>query len=296
MSVQIMGEVWNLALPHSELLVLLALSDHADHEGENVRPGIPLVAWKTGYSERQVQRVMTRLEGRGILQVMQVRDRDGKPRVYRIDLSSALRKEPLERGKPGRPPHADEPNGVRGNPVTSTTKPGDIHNKPGDIAMSPEPSLEPSIESTYFAREAGDGGGVEVRKAGRVVLTPDIEGAHEDWREMTGRRATLDERRAGKYRDRLKDGYTRNQLRLAVQGALANDYFSVQHPQFLLPETLFRDEGTVERHMAHARHNLTPEPWWPPCEDHPSPPQRIASDDMRIRAADIDRFFGGGVP
>lgn len=293
MSIQIMGAVWSLSLSHSELLVLLALSDHADHEGENVRPGIPLIAWKTGYSERQVQRVMGRLEACGILQVTQVRDSDGRPRVYRIDLSNATRKDPYERRPSGRPPQA-------GNPVTFATKPGDIRDKPGDIAMSPEPSVEPSPESTSFAGSAADGaegGGataVEVRKAGRVTVTAEMEGVYDDWKLETGRRATLDQRRAEKIRDRLKDGYTRAHLRLAVAGAVANDYFRVDNPQYLLPETLFRDEGAVERHMARARSSLSPEPWWPAAEHQPSAAPQQPYDDMRIRAADIGRIFGGG--
>jgi hypothetical protein len=32
MSGKIMGQVWDLALPHAELFVLLAMADHADHE------------------------------------------------------------------------------------------------------------------------------------------------------------------------------------------------------------------------------------------------------------------------
>lgn len=287
-----MGEVWNLSLSHSELLVLLALSDHADHEGENVRPGVSLVAWKTGYSERQVQRVMGKLEGRGILQVTQVRDSDGRPRVYRINLSGAPRKDPHERRSGGRPPHPE-------NPVTSATKPGDICDKPGDIAMSPESSLESSLESTSFVGSAAGGaeGGVvpEARKIGRVTLTGEMEGVYDDWKLETGRRATLDQRRAEKIRDRMKGGYTRAHLRLAVAGAMANDYFRVDNPQYLLPETLFRDEGAVERHMAHARRSLSPEPWWPIPEIQAATPTAPTQqyDDMRIRAADIGRIFGG---
>ena len=62
-----MGRVWELELPHEEKWVLMALADHADHNGENVRPGVGLIAWKTDYSTRQVQRILARLRQRDIL-------------------------------------------------------------------------------------------------------------------------------------------------------------------------------------------------------------------------------------
>ncbi len=80
-----MGQVWDLILTPAKQTVLLALADHADHAGKNVHPGIPLIAWKTGYSERQVYRIMMGLEDDGLL--VRVRERKGKPTIYRIDLS-----------------------------------------------------------------------------------------------------------------------------------------------------------------------------------------------------------------
>jgi len=67
MSGKIMGAVWELALSRPKQVVLLAMADHADHEGRNVRPSVPLVAWKTGYSERQVQRIIGQLISDGLL-------------------------------------------------------------------------------------------------------------------------------------------------------------------------------------------------------------------------------------
>jgi len=92
MSGKIMGKVWDLDLPHNQLLVLLALADHADHEGNNVYPSLGLIAWKTGYSEQQVRRVLRSLEKIGILQT--VERKPGKVTRYRIIIEAGIQKLP----------------------------------------------------------------------------------------------------------------------------------------------------------------------------------------------------------
>ena len=64
MSALVMGQVWNLDLPQNEQSVLLALADHADHNGGNVFPSNGLVAWKIGVSEDTVRRAKKKLEER----------------------------------------------------------------------------------------------------------------------------------------------------------------------------------------------------------------------------------------
>lgn len=86
MSGKICGLVWDYDLPHNEAWVLMAVADHADHSGRNAFPGVRLLAWKTGYEERQVRRILKRLEARGAL-VPQNRGRAGTVTTYAIDLS-----------------------------------------------------------------------------------------------------------------------------------------------------------------------------------------------------------------
>lgn len=96
MSAKIVGQVWELDLPHAEAWVLMALADHADHDGGSIYPGQPLIAWKTGYDERQVRRILHSLESRGIIvPVNQGGVGRGVKQEYRLDLSKAKRKEPL---------------------------------------------------------------------------------------------------------------------------------------------------------------------------------------------------------
>src|SRR5439155_18748810 len=58
MSAKILGQVWDYVLTSEEQILLLAFADHADHNGEHAWPSIPLLAWKTGLSERTIYRVI----------------------------------------------------------------------------------------------------------------------------------------------------------------------------------------------------------------------------------------------
>ena len=133
MSVKIMGLVWDLELPQSEKFVLLAYADHADHNGDNMFPSVALVAKKTGYSERSVQRTTRSLEEKGFL------------------VANGKGPKGTNKWKYGR---GDKLSGVTNETAGVTpVSPG------GDIAMSPEPSLtikEPSIENSPKKPTAND--------------------------------------------------------------------------------------------------------------------------------------------
>jgi hypothetical protein len=116
MSGKIMGQVWDLDLPHAHMLVLLALADHADHQGDNVYPGVGLVAWKCGYSLRQTQRIMDDLVARKLL--IEVENDPGKRTVYRINLAAGELKAPYK----GR----QNVTRVKKSPVTFSPPGGDI--------------------------------------------------------------------------------------------------------------------------------------------------------------------------
>lgn len=94
MSVKIMGEVWELDLKPAQQIVLLALADHADHNGDRVFPSVALIAWKTNYTRRQVQRIMRELEACKVL--VPVRERKGKTTMYRIAISAGTPKQPFD--------------------------------------------------------------------------------------------------------------------------------------------------------------------------------------------------------
>lgn len=109
MSVKVMGRVWELDLPANEKFVLLALADHADHDGNNVFPGLELIAFKTGYTTQQVRRIERKLETRKIL--IAVSRKPGKRIEYRIDMNAGTIRQRLHTDKmsPPDPLHSDTP-------------------------------------------------------------------------------------------------------------------------------------------------------------------------------------------
>lgn len=131
MSVKIMGLVWELDLPQRDLLVLLALADHADHEGANAYPSLALIAWKVGSSERTVQRSVTRLVERGILEAQ---SRPGKTTVFNLHLDRCPSKPPFRSSNPRQNATPDKM-----SPLTRQPK---ICGGTPDTAVSPEPSIE----------------------------------------------------------------------------------------------------------------------------------------------------------
>ncbi|ADE14307.1 hypothetical protein Nhal_1139 [Nitrosococcus halophilus Nc 4] len=93
MSAKILGQIWDLKLPPNQRIVLMAMADSADHNGENIYPSIGLIAWKVDYSRRQVQRIIKELKQAGIL--IEVRPATAKKSTtYKIDLSLAQKKPP----------------------------------------------------------------------------------------------------------------------------------------------------------------------------------------------------------
>ena len=98
MSWKISGLVWELDLTHSQQSVLLAMADHAHHDGSKVFPSVALISWKTGYSDRQVRRVTSELRGLKILVLVKESNRY-RPREYKIDISAGKKKEPFRADK-----------------------------------------------------------------------------------------------------------------------------------------------------------------------------------------------------
>lgn len=118
-----MAEVWRLDLEPTKKLVLLAYADHADEDGDRVYPSVSRVAHKCGLSIRQVQRISHDLRDEDqLMQMIEEGGGRGKPNRYCLTLE----------------------NGVKLSPFKPRERVTSVAVK-GDIAMSPEPSLEPSV-------------------------------------------------------------------------------------------------------------------------------------------------------
>lgn len=120
MSVKIMSQIWELDIDHSEMIVLLAMADHADDDGQNCYPSNSYLAWKTGYSDRQVRRVLRTLESIGIItRVAHEEGGRGLATEYRLNPEKGDKKSAFMADKRR----------------TSTTQKGDILSEKADMGV-----------------------------------------------------------------------------------------------------------------------------------------------------------------
>jgi hypothetical protein len=143
MSVQQMALVWGLKLPHNQAWVLMAYADHADHDGEHVYPGIPRIAWKTGYSERQIQRIVRELEAKGLMELVSGGlGGSGNLPLYRLTLEKGVKKSPFKRGDKKK---GDKLSSIPRKKGDSLSEKGDKLSPPYNKDARAEPSFEPSL-------------------------------------------------------------------------------------------------------------------------------------------------------
>ena len=141
MSIEIMSYIWkNGPQNQSETIVLLALADYANDEGE-CWPSINGLMQKSRLSERGVQQILRRLEGQGWLEIKYGTGRKNC-NIYTIKTPHMDAETPHEvppaRGAPphmdAETPHMDAKNPARGAPEPSITinKPS-VSNKRAEV-------------------------------------------------------------------------------------------------------------------------------------------------------------------
>ena len=87
MSVRAMTWAWEQSIPPNGKIVLLALADHAHDDGRNAYPSLGRLARKTGYSDRQVQRILTELCRTGLIAV-QAEATPNRPTAYLLRIGT----------------------------------------------------------------------------------------------------------------------------------------------------------------------------------------------------------------
>jgi DnaD/phage-associated family protein len=148
MSATVCARVWELPLPRDQKLVLLAYADHASHDGTNIYPSVYLVARKSGYSERSVQKITRALQAAGWL----LPDGRGPMQTnrWRFPLERCAAA-PLEAAGTRDPESADVVVAGAGvsrfaQAVHSAPTKGEAEFTPGVNPAAPKPSLQPSLE------------------------------------------------------------------------------------------------------------------------------------------------------
>lgn len=112
MSAKTTGVIWDLAVTVPWRMVLLAMVDHADHDGAHMRASQAFIAWKTGYSSRNVARVIQDMLAEHLLVLTD--ESIGQENEYRIDLTVARLKPAFHGRKPKAAPTThDKMSGVK---------------------------------------------------------------------------------------------------------------------------------------------------------------------------------------
>ena len=143
MSIRLMSQVWEDTRIESqaELLVLLALADHARDDGL-CWPSMRSIAGKARIEERSAQRIIRRLIEKGLVELVSQGgciDGSNIPNRYRVVGSEPRQTHGVTEGRPG----ASVSQGVRGDPVSSR---GDREDKNGVTQGHPNHQIEPSTE------------------------------------------------------------------------------------------------------------------------------------------------------
>jgi hypothetical protein len=149
MSVKMMAAVWELDLPRTRKLVLLAVADHASDDGF-AYPSVARLAWKCGYSERSIQRELRELEKAELLFVVREGGGRGKATTYCVQPEKGDKLAPFQ-------PKSSRPKTVTSEDETVTSEDETVTPTTGngDKAMAPQPSVtvgEPSEPSAAPSR------------------------------------------------------------------------------------------------------------------------------------------------
>ena len=130
MSIKAIAAVWDAEhIPPTQRFVLVALADHADHDGGNMRPAIDTLARKTGLDRSTVKRCLRWLRAEKVI-VMDRAPRQHSPAEYHLALGAF--------GTPGQGAQSATPANPEG--ALSTARGGAEPPKPSGTVSNTHPS------------------------------------------------------------------------------------------------------------------------------------------------------------
>lgn len=140
--------VWDQDLPPNLKIVLLAIADHSNDQGCEAYPSQDTLSHKTGYTVRQVRRIIDQLVEVGLLEVTKAclpgRRGDRQPNLYQINMVT-----PVPTRRSTRETNVTQKETWPAtNGRTSWHQRADIWDTHGRTSMSSYPSIEPSIETS----------------------------------------------------------------------------------------------------------------------------------------------------
>lgn len=169
MSIALMTLAWKSGLPSGQKMVLLALCDNANDQGE-CYPSVPMLAQKCSLSERSVQQHIHDMES---AKIVSREMRTGRSTLYRVHA------EHFDTPAESAPRKICTPQNLHPTPANAAPPPPQpLHPTPATAApiTIKEPSVEPSVKPKKRANKSRTGLGVDEL----IALGVDRQVA-EDW-------------------------------------------------------------------------------------------------------------------
>ena len=146
---KLMGQCYTLVLSRSYRDVLMAYCNYADDSGKNAYPSTQRVAWMCDISEKQVQRIRSKLiEMEILIPVANVKGGRGLTTHYEVDLTKARVKPEFRRKSDTQmsPFAQTNPDILISERRTFQNSNPDILSANPDTQMSPDPSVDPTAK------------------------------------------------------------------------------------------------------------------------------------------------------
>lgn len=140
MSVRVMSQVWDLALPAFEKLVLLALADCANDEGL-AWPSIATLKRKSGAGERTIYRAIAAMETLGVLSIERVTGKGNRYTITPAAVTPLPVRHPCRNGTTPLPVRQQTPAAVAPNPSVNRKEPSEVKSADAD-RLTPADILE----------------------------------------------------------------------------------------------------------------------------------------------------------
>jgi len=157
MSVRQSELAWQLDLSSNRKFVLLELADHADPDGGHVFPSQGFIAMRTGYSTRQIRRILRELEDLGLIEpVAHGKGGRGMATEYHLHLDANTNEKAVKLS-----------GFIDSKTRTSATQKADIHDINPDICdIKADTGVLPNVNNHHINGKETPEGEVETSPSG----------------------------------------------------------------------------------------------------------------------------------
>lgn len=246
-----------------DLLVLIVLASHAHDDGRHAWPAVEKIAAKARLTRRGAQLALRRLEDAGAIerigrQAKGVTDyrvvMDGEPEAKSVRGEvSSLHETPTGEASSPRSEFAGEVSDARGR---SESHRGAKGSSPEPSVNRQEPSSSVELPLDGAAGAAQNGADTTSSQPSRSGETAAVAELFDYWRERCRHpQAKLTSDRRSKTTARLREGYSVEQMRAAIDGAATGAYVNEDGHRFDDLELIFRSGSKVEQFIARGATN-----------------------------------------